>query len=82
MDKKYKINPASGRWLDRYSGHIAEYFEDLGFHNLKEVLDLPGNDVYVVQTPQREVLIPVVPQFVLRTDVQEGVITVRMMEGL
>lgn len=45
MDKKYKINPASGRWLDRYSGHIAGYFEDLGFHNLKEVLDLRVYDL-------------------------------------
>ncbi|MGI6028222.1 MAG: ribosome maturation factor RimM [Candidatus Heteroscillospira sp.] len=49
---------------------------------LKEVLNLPGSDVYVVQAPDREMLIPAVPAFILNTDVVAGVITVRMMEGL
>lgn len=59
---------------------VTEDGQEVGL--LKEVLDLPGNDVYVVQGPEREILIPVVPEFVLNTDTAAGVITVRMMEGL
>ena len=48
---------------------------------LAEVLNLPGSDVYVVRG-EREILIPAVPQFILSRDIDAGVITVRMMEGL
>ena len=82
IDREDAQLPPGGYFIQDILGArvVTEDGQEIGL--LKEVLDLPGNDVYVVQTPQREVLIPVVSQFVLRTDAQEGVITVRMMEGL
>ena len=48
---------------------------------LAEVLELPGQRVYVVKG-EKEHLIPAVPAFILNTDVGAGVITVRLIEGM
>ena len=48
---------------------------------LVDVLDLPGNSVYVVRG-EREIMIPAVPDFILKTDADAGVITVRLIEGM
>ena len=48
---------------------------------LAEVLELPTQRVYVVRG-ETEHLIPVVPAFILNTDAEAGVITVRLIEGM
>lgn len=48
---------------------------------LTDVLELPASNVYVV-TGEREILIPAVPQFIIKTDVDAGVITVRLIDGM
>ena len=48
---------------------------------LTDVLELPSSNVYVV-SGEREILIPAVPEFVLKTDVEAGVVTVRLIEGM
>ena len=48
---------------------------------LKEVLSRPGNDVYVVKG-EKEYLIPSVPAFILERNVDEGYITVNLIEGM
>ena len=48
---------------------------------LAEVLELPGQRVYVVRG-ETEHLIPAVPAFVLNTDAEAGRITVRLIEGM
>ena len=48
---------------------------------LSDVLELPGQRVYVVKG-ETEHLIPAVPAFVLNTDAEAGVITVRLIEGM
>ncbi len=48
---------------------------------LAEVLELPGQRVYVVRG-ESEHLIPAVPAFILNTDAEAGVITVRLIEGM
>lgn len=48
---------------------------------LEDVMDLPGNRVYVVRG-ETEHLIPAVPEFILRTDVEAGLVTVRLIEGM
>ena len=58
---------------------VTEQGEELG--ELADVLDLPGNAVYVVRGA-REILIPAVPEFILHTDADNGVVTVRLIEGL
>ena len=48
---------------------------------LTEVLETPASRIYVVKG-EREHLIPVVPEFIMSTDVEAGVITVRLIEGM
>ena len=50
---------------------------------LTEILERPANNVYVVTDPEgKEILIPVVPAFILRADAENGVVTVRLLEGM
>ena len=58
---------------------VDESGEELG--KLTDVLEMPAHNVYVV-TGEREILIPAVPQFVLKTDADAGVVTVRLIEGM
>ena len=48
---------------------------------LTDVLERPASNIYVVQG-ETEHLIPAVPAFVLNTDADAGVITVRLIEGM
>ena len=48
---------------------------------LTDVLERPASNIYVVQGEQ-EHLIPAVPAFILNTDAEAGVITVRLIEGI
>ena len=48
---------------------------------LTDVLELPSSNVYVV-TGEREILIPAVPQFIIKTDVDAGTVTVRLIDGM
>lgn len=50
---------------------------------LTEILERPANNVYVVTDPEgKEILIPAVPAFILGADAEEGVVTVRLLEGM
>lgn len=48
---------------------------------ITDVLDYPGNKVYVVQG-EHEYMIPAVRQFVLRTDPESDTMEVRLIEGM
>ena len=48
---------------------------------ITDVLDYPGNKVYVVKG-KHEYMIPAVKAFVLNTDVDNGVMEVRLIEGM
>ena len=48
---------------------------------LVDILETPASNVYVVRG-EKEHLIPAVPEFVRETDVENGVITVRLIEGM
>ena len=48
---------------------------------IKEVLDYPGNSVYVVKG-EHEYMIPAVKAFVLDTDVEANTMQVRLIEGM
>lgn len=58
---------------------VEEDGSELG--KLSEVLNMPAGDVYVVKG-KREILIPVVPQFILKKDMENGIITVRLIDGM
>lgn len=48
---------------------------------ISDVLDYPGNKVYVVKG-EHEYMIPAVKQFVLSTDVENEVMQVQLIEGM
>ena len=48
---------------------------------IKEVLDYPGNSVYVVHG-EHEYMIPAVKQFILSTDMEKNEMQVRLIEGM
>ena len=58
---------------------VTEDGESIGA--LAEVIDAPASMIYVVRG-ERERLIPAVPEFILSTDADAGVITVRLIEGM
>ena len=47
-----------------------------------DVLQTGANDVFVVQGETKEYLLPHIPPCVLKVDIEAGVITVHMMDGL
>lgn len=58
---------------------VTENGESIG--KLAEVMDAPASMIYVVRG-ERERLIPAVPEFILKTDADAGIITVRLIEGM
>ena len=53
---------------------------DLG--TLADIIETGSNDVYVVQGPDGEALIPAIPDVVQDVDISGGVITVEAVPGL
>ena len=58
---------------------VDEQGKEIG--RLAEVLERPASRIYVVQG-ETEHLIPAVPEFILKTDAEAGVVTVRLIEGM
>ena len=48
---------------------------------IKEVLDYPGNSVYVIKGA-REYMIPAVKEFILSTDMEKNEMQVKLIEGM
>ena len=40
MNNKININPSSTKWLEKDDRVVADYFCDLGFRFLKQILDM------------------------------------------
>ena len=57
------------------------YSEDQLIGKITDVLDYPGNNVYVV-SGEREYMIPAVKQFVLSIDLAANRMQVKMIEGM
>ncbi len=49
---------------------------------LSDVMETPASMIYVVTGESGEHLIPAVPEFILNTDAENGVITVHLIEGM
>lgn len=57
------------------------FFDGAEIGNVAQVLDYPGNKVYVVKG-KREYMIPAVKQFILSTDMQANEMHVKIIEGM
>ncbi|HJD40900.1 MAG TPA: ribosome maturation factor RimM [Candidatus Blautia stercoripullorum] len=52
------------------------------FGTLKDVMETGANDVYIVQTEDREVLIPAIKDCILKVDVEDNKMTIHLLKGL
>lgn len=60
---------------------VEVFHDETSIGRIEEVLDYPGNSVYVVRG-EHEYLIPAVRQFILSTDLDENKMQVRLLEGM
>lgn len=60
---------------------VEVFCEDKSIGKIKEVLDYPGNSVYVVRG-QHEYMIPAVKHFILNTDMEGNRMDVKLIEGM
>lgn len=60
---------------------VEVYADGQCIGTVREVLDYPGNSVYVVRG-EHEYMIPAVKQFILSTDMEKNVMEVRLIEGM
>ena len=60
---------------------VEVYAEGENIGTIREVLDYPGNAVYVVRG-EHEYMIPAVKQFILSTDMENNTMQVRLIEGM
>jgi 16S rRNA processing protein RimM len=59
---------------------VTDTGEELG--RVREVLHTGANDVYVVDGPRGEVLLPAIPEVILDVDLAQGILRVHLLEGL
>lgn len=73
--------PKGGYFLQDIIGAevVTEGGEAVGV--LKDILETPASLIYIV-SGETEHMIPAVPEFVLKTDAENGRITVRLIEGM
>ncbi len=62
---------------------LAVYTEE-GEHlgQISEIIETGSNDVYVVAGPSGDLLIPAISQVVMRVEIAEGYMVVRLLDGL
>ena len=60
---------------------VEVYCDDKHIGKITDVLDYPGNKVYVVKG-EREYMIPAVKAFILATDMDNNRMKVRLIEGM
>ena len=60
---------------------VEVYCEGVKIGKIKDVLDYPGNSVYIVKG-QHEYMIPAVKEFILSTDMEKNEMQVRVIEGM
>ena len=60
---------------------VEVYSDGKQIGKIADVLDYPGNKVYVVRG-EYEYMIPAVKAFIISTDIDKGVMDVRLIEGM
>ena len=73
--------PRGGFFLSDIIGAtvVDEQGKEIG--TLTEIMETPASNIYVVKG-EREHLIPAVPEFIMSTDADEGILTVHLIEGM
>jgi 16S rRNA processing protein RimM len=70
-------------YLYQMIGLTVQTVEGETLGKLEEVLETGANDVYIIDSPRYgEVLIPATEETIVKTDVDAGIMTVKLPEGL
>ena len=73
--------PQGGYFIQDIIGARVQDEQGREIGRLTEVLERPASNIYVVQG-EEEHLIPAVPEFIMSTDFEAGIITVRLIGGM
>lgn len=83
IDRKDVDLPEGAFFLaDIYGLEVRDAQSGAVLGKVADVLTLPANNVYVVRGGERELMIPVVPQFIAETNPEGGYLRVNLIEGL
>lgn len=82
--KRRDIAPPEGTYFIADLIGMAAIESDTGIclGKIADVLTLPANNVYVIDGGEREILVPAVPEFIEETNLEDGFIRFRLIEGL
>ncbi|MBN2028955.1 16S rRNA processing protein RimM [bacterium] len=78
----YPDLPKGREYVFNLIGLRVKTVEGRNIGSLIDILQLPGQDIYVVDTGEREIWIPGVKEFIKKIDISKGVIRIQLLEGL
>lgn len=83
VDAKNRVKPPPGRFFVHEVVGLR-VLDETGrvVGTVREILKLPGQDVYVIERHGRDIMVPAVKEFVQEIDPVAGVIRVRLIEGM
>ena len=81
--KKEDVRLEEGKYFvaDLIGMQIIDAETDDSIGTLSDIISLPSNNVYVIKG-KREILVPAVPEFIIETNLIDGIIKIRLIEGL
>jgi 16S rRNA processing protein RimM len=83
VDKANQVHPPAGRYfVHDVIGLVVRGEEGIDLGTITDVLHYPASDVYVVRGKRGDVQIPAVKEFVKAIDIENRIMTVRLIEGL
>ncbi|MCZ6775529.1 MAG: ribosome maturation factor RimM [Ignavibacteria bacterium] len=83
VGEKDRIRVPKGKYFvhDIIGLEVVDQDENL-IGTVKDVLNLPAHDVYVLDSGGREVMVPAVNEFIQKIDLEARIIRVRLIEGM
>ncbi len=77
----YPDLPENREYVFNLIGLHVQTLQGQSVGSLIDVLELPGQDIYVVDTGEKEIFIPGVKEFIKEIDISKKVIRVQLFEG-
>ena len=83
VDKEERVSVPKGTFFIHDVIGLRVVDEQENFIGIvKDVLQLPAHDVYVIDSQGREVMVPAVKEFIKQIDINAGTMKVKLIDGL